>query len=134
MDLIPKLALAPNFSMFMNAGNILTILSIPRGPYRSVPIYSKCLGQCVENNQQILIGNQVFNFWEPKDSFSFLMNHHETLIFPSKITDSTFISTLNVTSPMIPMTYDPSTLPSFSVTPSTSTSISLVRAWSHDHL
>jgi len=75
VDLIPKLALAPKFSMFMNAGNILPILSIPRGPYRSVPDYSKCLGQCVENNQQILIGNHVFNFWESK---RFLLLPHES--------------------------------------------------------
>lgn len=77
-----------------------SILSIPSGPHRSVPVHSKCLGQCVENNQQILIGNQVLNFWESKGSFSFLMNHHDTLIFPSEITDSTFISALSVTSPM----------------------------------
>lgn len=101
LTLIPKLALGPKFSTFMNAGNTLPRhqkSAIPSGPYRSVA-HSKCLAQTVEKiSSQVFIGNSSGS---QEVLLLFLINHHETLICPSKMTGYIFISILNASTSMI---------------------------------
>lgn len=111
VDLIPKPALAPKFSMFINAGNIL-----PGPKYHQFLEVLTGLCLYITNAQDRvwkIIGKYLLEINLGGKRF-LLLSHHEIFIFPSKMTDSIFISTLNVTSPMI---LAPFTLPSSSFTP-----------------